>query len=172
MHYSVQNRYSITQEYLKTILNYNPETGIWVWLRQSGAATCGKQAGCYNPKGYLVIRIDGYGYESQLLACLYMEGKFPDKNYEIDHIDKNVLNNRYGNYRLVTKAQNQWNSSLSAKSTTGIKGLTETYSCYLARISHNGIRLTKRFRLTDKAKAIKWLLDTRNELHGEFANHG
>jgi hypothetical protein len=172
MSYPIQDRYAITQEYLKTILNYNPETGKWSWLRQSGAATYGKEAGCHNPKGYLVIRIDGHGYESQLLAYLYMEGKFPDKGYEIDHMDKNVLNNKYSNYRLVTKAQNQWNSALSIRNTTGVKGLTETRVCFLARISCNGKRITKRFKLTDKEKAMNWLTEVRDELHGEFANHG
>lgn len=165
-------RLDLTQEYLKSILNYNPETGKWVWLHQSGAATYGKEAGCLNPKGYLVIRINRHGYESQYLAYLYMEGKFPDKNFEIDHIDGNVLNNKYSNYRLVTKAQNQWNSKISVNNKTGIKGLTEYNGIYIARISTKFGRFTKRFKLTDKEEAIQWLKEVRNSFHGEYANHG
>jgi HNH endonuclease len=166
------NRYSLTQDYLKNILYYNPETGIWTWLYSNGAATLGKRAGCLNPKGYLVIRINGHGYEAQLLAYLYMEGSFPPANYEIDHIDKDVGNNRYYNYRLVTKAQNQWNSKISSRNTTGIKGLTMAKVCYLARVVINGTRITKRFPLNRLNEAVSYLTNLRNQLHGEFANHG
>lgn len=41
----------------------------------------------------------------------------------------------------------------------------------LARISCNGRRITKRFKLTDKEKAMNFLTEVRNELHREFANH-
>lgn len=166
------SRYNLTQGYLKTILHYCRETGIWTWLYSNGAATIGKRAGCLTHKGYLVIRINGYGYEAQLLAYLYIEGKFPPDNHEIDHIDKDVGNNKYCNYRLVTKAQNQWNAKLSSRSTTGIKGLTRAKDCYLARISINGIRVTKRFSFDKQNEAITYLTSLRNQLHGEFANHG
>ncbi|WDS60638.1 hypothetical protein BC7_00041 [Bacillus phage BC-7] len=55
--------------------------------------------------------------------------------YEIDHINRNKLDNRKENLRVCTKSENMHNR--------GFKGITFNKACnqYVARITVNGIRV-------------------------------
>jgi hypothetical protein len=169
------NRYALTSEYLKTILNYNADTGDFIWLKAiGGSASVGNIAGTTTPKGYRRIVIHKYGYEAQLLVYIYMTGSWPPYGYEIDHIKG--MCNKWSNLRLATTAQNQHNSKIHIHNTTGVKGITDNkqYNSWLARISFNGKRYSKNFS-KDKysLEEVKdYISNLRNNLHGEFANHG
>lgn len=54
------------------------------------------------------------------LASLIMN---PPLHLQIDHINRNTLDNRRANLRLVTHQQNQFNKSLSSANTSGFKGV-------------------------------------------------
>ncbi len=167
------NRYQLTQSYLKQVLDYEPSTGIWVWKHNSGSATIGKLAGCYNPKGYLVIRIGSFGYEAQLLAWLYMTGVLPTYGLHVDHIDTNPANNRWGNLRLATHAQQQWNTGLSSRNTSGVKGVTWSRQMgkWLARVQVNNKRINLGYYETVEQARIATTL-ARETYHGQYANNG
>jgi hypothetical protein len=47
----------------------------------------------------------------------------PEKPYEVDHINRNRLDNRKVNLRFVTSTQNNINMGLSCKNTSGYKGI-------------------------------------------------
>ncbi len=58
----------------------------------------------------------------------------------IDHIDNNRLNNTISNLRWVSYQENSFNSSLSSKNTSGIKGVSfcKDKNKWRARIEING----------------------------------
>jgi hypothetical protein len=88
----------LTQERLQEILNYNPETGIFTWIAKSSPKSqiqIGQRAGYRNLRGYRVIIIDGEIDYEQILACLYMTGKWP--TFEMDHKNDIKDDNRWDN---------------------------------------------------------------------------
>lgn len=57
--------------------------------------------------------------------------------FEIDHINRNRLDNRKQNLRHVTKSQNRMNTPVRADSKTGVKGVT----LYKGRDKKYGVRI-------------------------------
>lgn len=72
-----------TLKRLKQVLDYNPETGVFVWkMRLSKNVAPGRQAGTVKSCGmpdlfYRYIRVDGIEYLAQRLAWFYVHGKSP-----------------------------------------------------------------------------------------------
>lgn len=58
-----------------------------------------------------------------LLLLQAPEGK------EIDHINRDKLDNRRSNLRIVTRNENQWNRGLSRNNRSGIKGVSFIQKC-------------------------------------------
>lgn len=112
----------LSQEKLKSLLHYDPETGVFTWLvRASSSAKVGSVAGCLETYGYVVIRIDRKNYKAHRLAWLYLHGNLPPK--QLDHINRDRSDNRICNLRLATSAENNQNRSLSTKNTSGHIGV-------------------------------------------------
>lgn len=133
----------ITQEYLKSILEYNPETGNWIWLVKRKGIKKTRNAGTPGKNGYLWIRIDYKRYIGARLAFLYMTGKWP---IEIDHINRITNDDRWCNLREVTRAENMKNRNLRApwkhKKSGFPPGVDKrSQSCYRAKITHNGKKI-------------------------------
>ena len=64
---------SLTQAELKEVLDYNPETGIFIWKKtMNNNAKKGKIAGWVSFYGYIEIRYDNKNYKAHRLAWLYM----------------------------------------------------------------------------------------------------
>ncbi len=99
---------NLTQELLKTLLHYDPETGIFTRLvTTSGRATKGTIAGHKHGGGYLRFCVLAQSYLSHRLAWFYMYGEWPEF---IDHINRRKTDNRITNLREATHAQNMANS--------------------------------------------------------------
>jgi hypothetical protein len=70
--------------------------------------------------GAIVIRVDNKAYPMSALVWIYHRGlPLP---YHIDHKDGDPTNNRIGNLRAASKAQNAYNSKRRADNTSGYKG--------------------------------------------------
>ncbi len=116
---------SITQETLKSLLNYNHETGLFRWLKRRRGARKNLIAGCLwtnkGGKSYIRIVINQKHYLAHRLAWLYITGSFPVD--EIDHADGNGTNNKFSNISDVYHSQNSKNVKLRADNKSGITGI-------------------------------------------------
>ncbi len=137
----------ITQEYLKIILEYNPETGDFTWKQPTNNSKMkvGDIAGCLHG-GYRKIGIDGKIYLAHRLAWLYMTGSWPE--FVIDHIEgTNISNfNKWDNLRHVTQIDNTRhkvkNGGIQVNNNTGYRGVSERKDGkWVARISVNGKKI-------------------------------
>lgn len=91
----------ITQEELKKIIHYNPDTGVVSRL------PLGLPIECKDSHGYVVVKIAGKAYKAHRLAFLYMTGRMPDG--DIDHGNFDRSDNRWCNIREATRRQNNVN---------------------------------------------------------------
>jgi HNH endonuclease len=99
---------------------YDPHTGVFLRRQPQASEHVGDVAGCRTSEGYWRIHVDGRSYFAHRLAWLYMTGKWPKD--QIDHINLDGSDNRWGNLRGATNGQNQANSLTRGHNTSGFKG--------------------------------------------------
>lgn len=163
----------LTQEYLKKVLNYDPETGICKWkfrtpdMFEARKRSCEWLCRIWNTRyanteagtvvdGYIRVQLLGNLYLLHRIAWFYMTGEWPPEG--IDHRDLNGLNNRFNNLRLANQGQNCRNQSLRINNTSGFKGV----------YFHKG-RMKWRASITINGKAIHLgYFDTPEEAHQAY----
>ena len=127
----------LTIEQLKEVLEYNHDTGLFIWLKPNNGprAKVGDVAGGKR-SGYIAIKIKGKAYSAHRLAHLYMTGNFPENN--IDHINHIKDDNRWTNLRDATSSQNQANQVNPKNNTSGYKGVSwhKSTKKWLAKIGY------------------------------------
>lgn len=124
---------NITVEYVRSILDYNPETGVITWkAKTSNRVKIGDVAGSVDKAGYKKIGINGTDMYCHRLAMLIVYGSIEGK--EVDHINGNKLDNRLTNLRLVSKSQNMQNMKVKKSNKLGIKGVSAVKNKYIAQI--------------------------------------
>lgn len=96
-------------------------TGIFYWRKNIGPAKAGEPAGWLDGKGYWCLRFKGRQWFAHRLVVLYVDGYLPKD--EIDHIDRNGLNNRRGNLREVPRIQNARNNGVRRDNKSGVVGV-------------------------------------------------
>ena len=112
----------LTQEYLKYILHYNPETGIFTRKRPTGYGTKkGQVVGSERSKGYLGVSINTKSYLLHRLAWFYTTNRWPKD--QIDHINGVKNDNRWCNLREATNKQNCLAQGVRSDNTSGYKGV-------------------------------------------------
>lgn len=122
---------TLTYERLIDVLVYEPTTGDAFFRSRSGEL---RKAGCLDPFGYVIVRIDYNGYRLHRLAFLYMNKRWPDE--EVDHIDGDKGNNRWLNLRDVNRFMNIQNCDKpKGKSKSGYRGVYVHHNKFSARIS-------------------------------------
>jgi hypothetical protein len=113
---------TLTQERLKELLHYDPETGVFTWLQTRGQQTRGCKAGSPDKDGYIKIGINRRSYRAHRLAWFYVNGSWPTEL--IDHINGEKADNRIANLRKADFSENCQNlKGASKRSTTGLLGV-------------------------------------------------
>jgi hypothetical protein len=158
----------LTQRQLKERLSYDPETGQFTWLiAPSNNVVAGSIAGSIM-EDYRSIRVYGTPYKAHRLAWLYMTGEWP--TCQIDHKDRNGLNNKWENLRLSTFGQNRANSKVRCDSQSGVKGVRWYASAnkWSAQIRHKGKNVNLGyFETLDEAHLA--YIRAAQQAFGEFA---
>lgn len=102
-------------------LEYNAETGDFIWTKTAGRKAKGSIAGNMKSNGYREIASNGMRCYAHQLAWALMNDRWPEG--QIDHINGKRSDNRAGNLRLVTNQQNQWNAGIAKNNKSGVKGV-------------------------------------------------
>jgi len=149
----------LTQKRLKELLHYDPETGVFTWVKTvNREVKRGDVAGYINKElGYRLIGICGKCYYASRLAWLYMEGYFPEN--VADHRDRVRDNDRWDNLRHISRQCNSRNCKLSIKNKSGITGVSwsKRYQKWTANVTilYKSINLGAFNSKLDAAKA-RW----------------
>ena len=176
----------ITQNQLKKLLDYNPETGVLTWRNRPredfasdhgykvfNTRSAGRAAGAIDAKGYIKmgLTIDGVfkNYWAHRLIWLHVNGETPN---QIDHINQNKADNRIKNLRDVDNATNRKNQSRYITNTSGITGVSwhKASSKWCAQIKINGkSNHLGLFKTLEEAAVARREADDE---HGFHPNHG
>jgi hypothetical protein len=140
-------REALTVQRLHEVLDYNPETGVFVWKfrpdkrKQLNLWFAGKEAGSIEKRresAYRRIMVDGRLHRAHRLAWLYVKGVWP--NHQIDHRDGDGLNNRLENLRDVTDRANHSNQAIPSNNCSEVCGVSwyANYGKWRAQVKKDG----------------------------------
>ena len=138
---------SVTQERLKLLLDYDPQTGHFTWKTRTvkthfdviwNKRFSGKRAGHSHKMGYIVLCVERAKIMAHQAAWAYQSGDMPAG--DIDHVNGIKSDNRICNLRVATRSQNMANTSRRSSNTTGFKGVTmdRRTGRYIAAVHPNG----------------------------------
>jgi len=160
----------ITQNRLKEVLHYDPESGVFAWIKRiSHRIKVGDVAGTMDTKGYIVIGVDGVLYKAHRLAFLYMDGVIP---IQIDHEGHKKSDNRWDKIHPSTDSDNRMNMPISKKNKSGYCGVS--WDRYRGKwsakiqVNHKTIHLG---RFTEK-KSAELARQAANKKYNFHENHG
>lgn len=114
--------------------------------------------------GYLILKIKGHQYKAHRIVWLLNKGEFPKS--EIDHINRNKLDNRIENLRESNRTQQNRNKDIKVNAETGVRGVYVDHvtkglkKVFTTRISGKTYRF---YTLSDAVKARRELLEKEQE---------
>ena len=157
----------ITQEKLKEILDYNPDTGIFTWKLPRRKIKVGVNAGHINKSGYVRLTINHKKYLAHRLAWLYVHNNIPKY---IDHINGVTADNRICNLREATHSENMCNRKVHSNNKSGIRNVVfcKTSKKWRVRLRvNNNIINIGYFDDLELAELVA--IEAREKYHGNFA---
>jgi len=156
----------LSHNYLLEILEYFPDTGIFVWKVNRGKhGNSGKEAGCKSSStGRHSIRINKILYLRSRLAWFYVHGIWPEN--EIDHRNRNRNDDRIENLREATHQENMWNRTRIRKNKKLPKCITICGNRFRVALKHEN-KLTHLGTFTNLEEAIE-CRNSFEKIHRKF----
>ncbi len=159
----------MTRAQLKEILEYNPITGVFTWLKPRGRLQAGSVAGWTEQGRYTRINTRYGIYYAHRLAFFYITGRWPKA--DVDHVNGNKADNRWKNLRGATRTQNFFNRGITKRNLLGLKGVFKKRNKFIAAATKN----KKTFYLGSfdtPEKAHKAYVAFARKNHGRFLHKG
>lgn len=126
---------TLTAERACELFVYAPETGTL--SRRVARAGAGRALKAKSKDGYLALSVDGKNYLGHRVIFLIVAGRWPG---QIDHINRDRMDNRWSNLREVTSQENALNRSQRVRAAT--PGVSPTLGGkFCARASINARRV-------------------------------
>ncbi|WP_417644696.1 HNH endonuclease [Citrobacter freundii] len=158
----------ITQEKLKELVEYFPETGEFIWKVSKGPNKAGSKAGTLSGD-YIRIVIEGNNKLAHQWAFLFMKGYIPEL---IDHKNRLGIDNAWENLRESTNQKNLQNQK-KKKSKSGYSGVSwnkKAQKWYVQVTNADRIRKSGGyFPYIDLSLAVDKANSMRALYHGEYA---
>lgn len=138
------DKFILTQDELKKIIQYDPTTGQMVRITKRGKVNhyipVNYPLMSSNNRGYRWVSIGRVVYLQHRLAFLWMAGKHPDG--EVDHINGDRQDNRWENLRDSDATGQSRNQGIRKDCTSGVRGVTwsSIHKKWVARISNLNVR--------------------------------
>jgi hypothetical protein len=163
----------VSIEMLRSMIDYNPETGEMCWKERSGRARGRAQAGSVigTPRDkYRYVGILGNKIGTHRIAFALANGHWPQPM--CDHANGDPADNRACNLREATALQNAHNTRGNKRSYSGTKGVAwhPVNKRWTTRVTFKGRRHSFGCYETieEAAQAVR---AGRERLHGEYARH-
>jgi len=168
----------LSQEYLRSIFDYNPETGDLIRkVRPREHFSCERTFITYNAKlaggvnytvselGYRLVTIDKKRHRAHRVAWIIRNGEID--GLVIDHINGLVDDNRLCNLRACSHSQNLRNMKSKNKELPMGVYFDKSRGCYKASIGLGEKGKTKYRRFKTAGEAADW----RNQMLSELGYH-
>lgn len=153
------------------LFRYDAPTGNLIWVQPKDRVHPGK---C--KIGSIVGGNDGHGYRKCRLLChtfkvhqvvwMMCKNEFP--KMPIDHINRDILDNRIENLRVVTDQQNQFNQKSIAREFSGVCKVKNKPNKFDAKIQVKGRKIyLGRFKSKEEANAA--YVTASKKIRGEYS---
>jgi len=144
-------------------LSYNPETGVFIWIKAGPMKVVGRVAGNKSCVGYWRIGLKSKRYQAHKLAYLMHYGYIPKL---IDHIDQCKTNNAILNLRPCTASQNCSNRDYKKGLYRGVHQNGSNWGVRI-RVDNKEVWLGTYKNIHEAARVYN---EAATKNHGEFAS--
>ena len=163
----------VTQQLLHELFDYRDD-GHLIRKKATGGNGnyAGKVVGCV-PKSksnkYVTTKIKGQHWCVHKLVYLYHHGYIPK---QLDHINRNKLDNRIENLRPATSVQNASNRNVFKNNTSGCKGVSFKKETNKWFVYVNANKKRKNIGYFDDLELAELVaVEARDKYHGKFASY-
>lgn len=167
-------RTPITAEYVRSRIDYDPETGILTWKARPvrnridkmwNTRFAGTRVTHKNSTGHIQFGLNGKNHLGHRIAWLIVHGECPPL---VDHENRIRDDNRLSNLRAATRSQNNSNTQPYSNNTTGFRGVWRNGRQWSATI-RTQYKANFLGCFDTKEEAARAYDTAARELHGNFA---